>query len=154
MPRNYWIVVASKDHAVYGVENSIVQANHGKRAALDRMRPGDEIAIYSPREAFGMPGRLQAFTALGRVADDKVWQADMGGDFKPFRRRVEYSRVKDAPLQPLLARLNFIRNKNSYGVVFRFGVVKVPEPDFHIIRTAMEDGGDRKAALSQIGWRS
>ena len=138
MPKSYWIVVASKDHAAYGVENSIIQANHGKRMTLDRMKPGDEIAIYSPRETSGTPGRLRAFTALGRVADDKVLQADMGAGFKPFRRRVEYSQVRDAPIQPLPVRLNFIRNKNSYGAILRFGVVKIPEPDFQVIRTALK----------------
>jgi predicted RNA-binding protein len=138
MARNYWIVVASRDHAAHGVENSIIQANHGKRAALDRMKPGDEIAIYSPKEAFGKPGRLQAFTALGKVADGDVWQADMGGGFKPFRRKVEYAPVKDAPLQPLLERLKFIRNKKSYGAVFRFGIIKVPEDDFLVIKTALK----------------
>jgi len=35
-------------------------------------------------------------------------------------------------------RLNFIRNKNSYGAILRFGVVKIPEPDFQVIRTALK----------------
>ncbi len=137
MEKNHWIVVASRDHAAIGVKASIIQANHGKRAALDRMRPGDRIAIYSPRETFAKTGRLQAFTALGTVADDRVWQLEVGPGFKPFRRRVEYEPVEDAPLLPLLERLTFIRNKSAYGAVFRFGIVKVPESDFRVIEDAL-----------------
>ena len=134
---NYWIVVASKDHAAIGVKGSFVQANHGKRTALDRMRRGDRIVIYSPRETFGKPGQLRAFTASGTVVDDEVWQADMGADFKPFRRKVEFEPVDDAPLSPILDRLGFIRNKRAYGAAFRFGVVNIPESDFRVIHAAL-----------------
>ncbi len=102
------------------------------------MRPGDGIVIYSPREKFGGPGGLQSFTALCTVAEGEVWQADMGPDFKPFRRDARYEKVVDVPIKSVLPRLGFIRNKAAYGAVFRFGVVKIPEEDFHIIRTAMQ----------------
>jgi len=134
---SYWIVVASKDHAAIGVKGSFVQVNHGKRTALDRMRPGDKIVIYSPRETFGKPGRLQAFTASGTVMDEQVWHADMGSGFKPFRRRVEFEPVDDAPLLPMLDGLGFIRNKAAYGAVFRFGVIRIPESDFRVIHAAL-----------------
>ncbi len=135
-PTCYWIVVASRDHAFIGVENSIIQANHGKRTALDRMRPGDRIVVYSPRETFGERGKLQAFTALCTVEEGDVWQADLG-DFKPFRRKARYEPVTDVSLHSVLPELGFIRNKASYGAVFRFGVVKIPEEDFLIIESAL-----------------
>jgi len=138
---NYWIVVASRDHGQRGVREGIVQANHGKRAALDRMRPGDRLAIYSPREEYGKPGQLQAFTALATVSEGPVWQADMGNGFLPFRRKVEYEPVVDAPLLPLLDRLTFIRNKTSYGAVFRFGVIRIPREDFDVIESALRATG-------------
>ena len=137
MDGNCWIVVACRDHAAFGVRGGFVQANHGKRTALDRMRPGDRVAVYSPREFFGKPGRLQAFTALGTVEPGEVWQDTSSADFQPFRRRVRWEQVTDAPLAPILERLDFIRNKKSYGAVFRFGVVRVPAPDFRVIETAL-----------------
>ncbi len=97
---NYWIVVVSRDHGQLGVKGGFIQANHGERSALDRMRPGDRLVIYSPRELHGEPGRLQAFTALGAVGEGEVWQAEMGPGFKPFRRRVDYEPVQDAPSFP------------------------------------------------------
>ncbi|HUI72205.1 MAG TPA: EVE domain-containing protein [Spirochaetia bacterium] len=134
---SYWVIVASKDHASLGIRGSFIQANHGKRTALDRMKRGDRVVIYSPKEVFGGPGALRSFTALATVIDDETWQADMSRDFKPFRRKAQYEPTSDAPLLPLLDRLSFIRNKQAYGAVFRFGVVKIPESDFHVIRAAM-----------------
>ncbi len=139
-PTAYWIVVASRDHALIGVKDSIIQANHGKRTALDRMRPGDRIAIYSPRETFGVKGSLKAFTALCTVAEGEVYQVELSPDFKPFRRRAHYEPVTDVPISAVLPRLDFIRNKASYGAVFRFGFVKVPEEDFRVIEAAMREG--------------
>ena len=136
-----WIVVASRDHSQNGVKGGFIQANHGKRSALDRMRPGDGLVIYSPKELHGKPGRLQAFTALGTVGEGPAWQADMGPDFKPFRRKAEFEPVHDAPLQPLRERLGFIRNKKSYGAVFRFGVIRIPQEDFDVIRSALQAVG-------------
>ena len=46
------------------------------------------LVYYSPRETMDGAG-LRAFTALGRVVDDEVWQADEG-DFRPWRCRVAY----------------------------------------------------------------
>jgi hypothetical protein len=135
--RHFWIIVASRDHAHRGIEASVIQSNHGKRAALDRMRPGDRVVIYSPKETFGEPGRLQAFTALGTVADGPVLQEEIEPGFAPFRRRVHWQPVHDAPLAPLLDRLDFIRNKRAYGAVFRFGVVRIPAADFSVIEKAL-----------------
>ena len=148
---NFWIVVASKDHAMRGVQGSFIQANHGKRSGLDRMKRGDKVAIYSPKETFGAPGRLQSFTALGTVVDDEARQADMGPDFKPFRRKVTYEPVREAPLLPLLEKMGFIRNKSSYGAVFRFGIIKIPETDFHVIRAALRRTQDCSSLPPESG---
>ena len=134
---NYWIIVAARDHARAGSENGFIQANHGKRTALDRMQPGDGIVIYSPKAEYGKPGRLQAFTALGTVADKPIWQFDAGGGFLPYRRGVNFESVAEAPLLPMLGSLSFITNKQAFGAVFRFGVVRIPELDFRVIESAM-----------------
>ena len=38
----------------------------------------------------GEVGLYQKFTAIGIVEDDSLYQVEMGGDFKPFRRNVKY----------------------------------------------------------------
>ena len=65
---------------------------------------GDRIVYYSPRDAYPKGAPVQAFTAVGRVTDDEVWQADEG-DFKPWRRRIDYEPgAVEVPIADLYAR--------------------------------------------------
>ena len=133
----YWIGVVSKEHVLRGVEQGIAQIGHGKRNGLVRMKAGDGFVYYSPKESFSGNTPLKAFTAIGRVTDDEIWQADEG-DFKPWRRKVDYSKSVDAPIQPLLDKLTIIEGKTNWGYLFRFGLLEIPVEDFETIATAMK----------------
>lgn len=134
----YWVVVAARDHARSGIEQGIVQANHGKEAPLRRMQPGDGLLVYAPKVAFGGKEPLQRFIAVGTVADEPVYQVMVADDFQPFRRRVVYEEsVAETPIQPLIEQLSFIQNKASCGYAFRFGCFAIPKADFDLIRSAM-----------------
>jgi predicted thioesterase len=100
--RRYWLAVASADHARRGREQGIMQVGHGKGGPLKRPRAGDGVVYYSPTVAMGGKERLQAFTSIGVVADDRVYQADMGGGFRPFRRDVKFVEATEASILPLL----------------------------------------------------
>jgi hypothetical protein len=135
--RHYWIGVVSKDHVAVGVAGGFTQLNHGKAGPLERMREGDGFVFYSPRTAHPNGPPLQAFTAIGRVRNGEIFQAEAGGDFRPFRRAVEYLPAHEAPIRPLIEELSFIRSKQHWGATFRFGFVRVPEADFARIAAAM-----------------
>jgi hypothetical protein len=83
-------------------------------------------------------GRLQAFTAIGRVADGEPYAFDMGSGFAPFRRNVEWAEAKDAPIRPLLNILEFAAGKTSWGYQLRFGLVELSRHDMKQIATAMQ----------------
>ena len=102
--RNYWIGVVAKDHVALGVAGGFTQLNHGKAGPLERMRAGDGFAFYSPRTAHPDGPALQAFTAIGRIRDGRVYQADAGSGFRPFRLDVDYLPATDAPVKPLRPR--------------------------------------------------
>lgn len=133
----YWVIVASKDHVMRGVQAGIAQANHGKAAPLKRMRVGDGILYYSPKLEFEGHEKLQAFTALGYVTGESVYQFDMGGGFVPYRRDVKYLSCNDLPIQPLIPALTFIENKSSWGYLFRYGFFEIPQADFGLIAGKM-----------------
>jgi predicted RNA-binding protein len=134
----YWVGVASRDHLLRGVQGGFAQLSHGKRAPLQRMRTGDWLVYYSPRESRNGGELLQAFTALGRVVGEEVYQFDMGGGFVPFRRDVAYLLTKEeAPIRPLIDRLSFIRNKERWGQAFRSGHFEIHRADFELIASAM-----------------
>lgn len=132
----YWIGVVSKNHVQRGVELGIAQIGHGKRTGLARMHSGDGFTYYSPKESMQSSESLQAFTAIGRVADDTILQADEG-DFKPWRRRVLYAKSSEASIRPLLDSLSFTVGKANWGYAFRYGLVEITESDFKIIAQAM-----------------
>jgi len=133
----HWVIVASKNHVQNGVRAGIAQANHGKAAPLKRMQVGDGILYYSPKLEFEGNEKLQAFTAIGRVRNDKIYQFDMGGGFIPCRRDVEYFDCVDVPIQTLVDSLSFIVNKQSWGYLFRFGFFEIPKVDFDLIAAKM-----------------
>ncbi len=134
-----WINTVSRSHVERGVAGGFTQANHGKPHMLKRMRRGDWIAFYSPRTDFPDGAALQAFTALGEVTDDEPYQVEMSADFHPWRRDVEFVRVRETPIHPLLGDLDFVEDKSRWGYKFRFGVFEISEHDLEVIRAAMVD---------------
>jgi hypothetical protein len=135
----YWIGVVSKDHVLQGVEAGIAQIGHGKHTGLARMHQGDGFIYYSPKETIDGTVALQAFTAVGTIKDEEIWQEDQG-EFKPWRRKVDYLPATDAPIRPLLSMLSFTRDKPNWGYSFRLGLIEITQDDYAIIAAAMGAG--------------
>ena len=135
--RRFWIGVASRDHVNVGVKGGFIQLNHGKRAALRRLKAGDGVIMYSPRTAYPDGEPLQAFTAIGAVATGEVYQVEVTPDFKPHRVDVQFVPSKEAHIKPLVEHLSFITSKSRWGAAFRFGLVNVPARDFALIAERM-----------------
>lgn len=136
----YWITVASKDHIARGVAGGFMQANHGKQAALKRMHAGDWVLFYSPKQTMNSTKPCQAFTAIGQVADEEIYQHKMSDDFIPWRRDISFYQNTETPIVPLVDELDFITNKKSWGYPFRFGFLEIPEHDFELIKAKMITG--------------
>jgi predicted RNA-binding protein len=126
----YWVVVASKDHVMHGVSLGIAQSGHGKRTRLEKMHKGDGIVYYSPKAEFDGNEPLHAFTAIGEVADEEIFQVEESPDFRPFRRKVRYLRTGEVKIEPLINELDFIRDKRSWGFTFKYGLVEIDRKDF------------------------
>ena len=133
-----WIAVASAEHVAIGRRLSYMQVGHGKQAPLKRLHAGDRIAYYSPVHVFGTKQVCQAFTAVGVVRDDRIYQADMGDGFEPYRRDVDWLEAHEAPIRPLLDTLSFSRGKPNWGAALRFGLLAVTPADMQAIAQAMQ----------------
>ncbi len=134
---NYFINTVSKDHVIIGKQNGIVQAGHGKRAPLEKLRKDDFVLFYSPKTSLTNGRSLQAFTAIAKISDEEIFQVSMSETFKPFRRKAEYIDCIETPIRPLIDDLEFIENKKSWGFKFRFGLFKINEQDFKLIAAGM-----------------
>lgn len=133
----YWIIIASKNHVLQGVSEGFAQANHGKSWPLKRMKTGDGVIYYSPKLEPGGKVPCKCFTAIGQVIGDEVYEQDMGNNFTPSRRKMQYLRAKDVSVVPLINSLSFIKDKKHWGAIFRFGIISIPKEDFALIATAM-----------------
>ena len=136
--KNYWIGVVSRSHVQLGVKGGFLQLNHGKKTPLLRLRAGDGIIMYSPRNAYPDGDILQQFTAIGFIISGDIYQVEMTPDFKPYRVDVRFMKCRETPIKPLIERLSFIKNKTKWGASFRFGYLKVSPEDFKIIEKAMD----------------
>lgn len=130
-----WLGVASAEHVRRGVRLGIAQIGHSKRTGLTRMEQGDTLVYYSPVERLGDKTPLREFTALGTVADDVIWQADEG-DFKPFRRRVNYEDTRAVSLQDITSQLRLTSTAN-WGYQLRRGLVPLDPVDVGVLRKSM-----------------
>lgn len=136
--RRYHINTVSRDHVQRGAAGGFTQANHGRPTGLRALSRGDLIVFYSPKTAFEGGEPLQCFTALGRVIDDEVYQAQMSPNFHPWRRKLEFLPIEEAPIRPLLEKLIFIADKQHWGMPFRRGLFEISETDFLLIARAMK----------------
>jgi len=134
--RKYWIAVACAAHARRGKARGFMQVCHGKGAPLRRLKAGDGVVYYAPTTTMGAKDRLQSFTSIGRVRDERTYQTEMDG-FRPFRRDVIYHAANEAPIAPLLGELELTSGKTNWGHAFRFGLVEISATDFATIAQAM-----------------
>jgi predicted RNA-binding protein len=139
--RRFWIAVACREHVKRGEAAGFCQVCHGKQRPLQRMNPGDWLIYYSSVAVFGDATPCQRFTAIGQVTGEDVYQVRMHEGFDPFRRKVTFQPCTEIPVKPLIDRLSFIKNKQRWGFMFRFGLFEIPKEDFDVIRQRMLPAG-------------
>jgi len=138
----YWVNTISQDHVMRGVVGRFTQAGHGKATGLKRLEKGDWLVFYSPKTSYQDGEPLQAFTAIGQVKDNELYQVEIAPDFVPWRRNVEFHNCHETPIKPFIDELSFIKDKTHWGYRFRFGLFEIPEQDFELIQNAMMGSDD------------
>ena len=134
----YWVNTVSREHVLIGAKGGFTQADHGRQTRLKHLGKGDLLVFYSPRTEFRGGEPLQAFTAIGRIADEEPFQVEMTPGFRPWRRRMRFLPSREAPIEPLIATLDFIKDKKRWGFPFRRGLFEVGREDFQRIAKAMK----------------
>lgn len=133
----YWIGVVSREHVQIGQGQGFAQFCHGKRGPAARLKRGDWVIYYSPKESFSSKDPCQKFTAIGQVQDDAPHQVEQAPGFNPFRRQIVYSPAREVEIRPLIENLSFIRDKSRWGMAFRYGFLEIPQADFKLISGLM-----------------
>lgn len=133
--RSFYLISASRDHVLSAREQSIVQANHGVKAPLQRMRPGDGVVFYSARHQLRGKEPCQRFTAIATVADGDVYQERVSETWKPWRRPAVFDEhFREIDVKEVLGRLECLgRGRGSWGVYLRRGFIKMSGTDWEVL---------------------
>ena len=132
-----WVGVASREHVQNGIAGGFAQFCHGKRGPASRPRRGDFVLYYSGQERLGETTPCQKFTALGVIEDDGPITVEQFPGFFPWRRSVRWLHETEASIRPLIGRLSFIGNKQSWGAKFRFGFLEIRQDDLRLLAREM-----------------
>ena len=133
-----WINCLAKNHVLAGVEGGFTQAASGKADPMRRLNAGDVVVFYSEGTTFRAGERLQAFTAIGRVAGKDPFQTKVTPKLIPWRRRVEYVEAEETSILPLIPKLSFITDKEHWSASLRAGFFEISEADCAQIATALK----------------
>jgi hypothetical protein len=133
----YWVGVVSRQHVQRGVKGGFAQVCHGKKGPLSRMKKGDFLIYYSPKETMEGSEKCQKFTAIGKVIGDSPYSFDISGGFVPFRLDIEYFPCQETSILPLLQHLTFTEDASNWGAKFRFGLFEISQEDFQVISKKM-----------------
>ncbi len=134
----YFIICASKNHVLKGVEGGFAQAGHGRKDLMSKPSQGDWVVYYSSKDQFENGKPLQMFTAVGRIVDDEPYQSNTHANFKPYRRGVKYKESHEAGIRTLIEELSFIKNKKRWGFYLISGFREIVKDDFEIIKHSMD----------------
>jgi len=146
--QTYWVSTISRDHVQLSVKGGFTQAGHGKSSGLKRLKADDWLVYYSPKTGLRDGEPVQAFTGIGRVVDEELYQVEQAPGFTPWRRNIEFVNSIEAPIRPLIDQLSFIKDKRRWGYMFRVGLFEIPQEDFAVISRAMavENPSSRRPA--------
>ncbi len=134
---NHWIGIVSADHVRTAVDGGFAMFAHGRHSAAQRVKPGDRVAYYSPRERMGEGEEVRAFTALGLVLEGEPAERQMVPGATGWYRRMRWLDCKPADVYPLLDRFSFVKDRQHWGMYFRKSLFAVSEHDFALIAEAM-----------------
>ena len=145
-----WVSTISRDHVQRGVEGGFTQAGHGKASGLRRLGVGDWLAFYSPKTSLREGEPLQAFTAIGRVADDEPVSGRDGARVRalaPQHRVLAVRRGADPAIDR--GAHAFIKDKAAVGLRLPVWLVRDPVP--RLRGDQARDGRGRRRRLTRTG---
>lgn len=148
--RKHWVVVSSVDNwqKTKDLDFTIqgLKSRHRKKA--EQMRPGDKIVYYCTG--------VKAFAGISTItseyfeSDELIWassNAKRAGEQYPFRVKIEGDLALDnddfVSAEPLARQMTYAKKwpAEHWTLAFQGNVHLVPEEDYVLIRTAIENAG-------------
>src|SRR3989338_4849747 len=135
LKRSYFLLTASKDHLMKGIEHGFVQQKRPHR--IEKIKQGDCVVFYASKENFGDKKGYQKILGWACALDDDYEEMDpktMAASLREedqfgcssgttfYRKKMEmHPASSPIDLRPLLPRLHFVKNKKSWSFYFMSG---------------------------------
>lgn len=132
-----WIGVAAGRHVAIGVAEGFAMFAHGRHEAAKKVRAGDWVAYYSPREGMDEGAELRAFTAIGVAIPGEANERLMVPGVTGWSRPMRWLDAEPASIYGILDKFSFVRDRRHWGMHFRKSLFKVTAGDFALIAEAM-----------------
>jgi len=145
---NYHICILSDQYDHEGIRHSgekifysLMQKGiwglHSRTATRANIKPGDNLVFY-------LGGKYQIFLGMSKAISEAYFDKENSKDIflDPETFKVNLSNIviweKPKPIRPLLRKLTFIKNVETWGPYLQGGIRKITEADFNVI-TQSED---------------
>lgn len=124
----FFLLNASFDHLKIGIKGGFIQQMQSNR--LNKIKKGDKVVLYATRNKYDGPYEpVRQFVGIGTAIDDDVF------DHKGFwRKNIKFYRFRPVPLEKVIGKLEFIKNKDNYGFYFMRGFREISEADYLTIK--------------------
>jgi hypothetical protein len=143
--QHYLLVLGSREGLGWVLENERMAFREANASRAQRLRPGDQLFLYTTRSAFGKPardrgriiGEAEVTTAVERCNNP----ISIGG--QPFTHDCRISLRSLAPfregleLPPLIDELDIFPDPDAYSAKLRRPLLALPATDAKLIRARL-----------------
>nr|WGD71179.1 EVE domain-containing protein [Bacillus subtilis] len=138
MNTNYWIGVVSEQRCIKRCLPVVLHScAMEKKAPLAKMKEGDWLIYYSPRDAYPDGKLPRSFTAIGKVKSGNIYPYQMAPNFIPYRLDIDYYPCHKIGFYDIKSKLEFVQETKHLGFLFRRGHFEISKNDFLTIAQAM-----------------
>ena len=141
-----WIVTISEDNLQKTLKHNLIGLPERRRNLLKRVQQGDVVVFYIGKKRAGRGGPGASVSQFGPVAkvtgeefssDTPIW-ASKGNDL--FRSRLPISLVSEGRVDAaiVIPHLDFVQNKDKWGLYFLTGIRKVSDEDYKTLLAAIK----------------
>lgn len=148
-----WIYVYTKKQADECIKFGFLQATSRKKSFLQKLSLGDEVILYCGSEDIGKKSSIQSFLAIGKVTENSLYEffpdfvsfkkdgeVFMKKTQEPFFRiKMEFYLQAEVKIKPIIEDLEFIKNKEKWGVTFLNYQIQISEKDFLLVKKLMQN---------------
>ena len=140
-----WIVTVSEDNLQETLKHNLIGLPQRRRNLVKRVQPGDTVVFYIGKKRAGYGGPKASVSQFGPIAevtgeeffsDAPIW-GSKGGETFPSRVPISVRAEGRISAADVIPQLNFVRDKDKWGLYFLTGIREISEEDYKTLLAAI-----------------